>query len=247
VDLLTPGAQIDEVITAIKDASERIGPVGLLIIDTLNRTMSGGEENSSEDMGAYIRNVQYIADAIGGFALVIHHSGKDQTRGARGHSSAKGNVDIELEVIDDNGSRTLTVRKNRDGIAGGRFGFRLEQIILGHDEDGDPITSCVVIPTDAPKPPDRPRSLSGVERVGLMALNETVQNNGQTMPETSTIPQGVRAVTLDQWKEQFGIRYGKDHDRNSRTTAKAFLRGKEALLKAQHIAISDPYVWPCRP
>jgi hypothetical protein len=246
VDLLT-SAQLDEIIVAIKDASERIGPVGLVIVDTLNRTMAGGDENSSEDMSAYIRNVQYLADTVGAFVLVVHHSGKDASKGSRGHSCAKGNIDIEIEVTDDAGAHTLTVRKNRDGEAGACFGFRLEQVQLGEDEDGDPITSCVVIPTDTPKPASRQRALSGVARVALMALNEAILDHGQVMPATSTIPQGVRSVTLDQWRERFVLRYGREHDRNSTATRQAFGRGKEALLKSEHIAISDPFVWPCRP
>lgn len=246
VDLLT-GVQLAEIISAIKDASERIGTVGLIIVDTLNRTMAGGDENSSEDMSAYIRNVQYLADNVEAFVLVVHHSGKDASKGSRGHSCAKGNIDIEIEVTDDAGTHTLTVRKNRDGEAGACFGFRLEQVQLGEDEDGDRITSCVVIPTDAPKPASRQRALSGVARVALMALNEAILDHGQVMPATSTIPQGVRSVTLDQWRERFVLRYGQDRERNSTATRQAFGRGKEGLLKTERISISDPYVWPCRP
>lgn len=70
----------------------------LVIIDTLNRSIPGGEENSSKDMGAVIAACDLIKRATGACVLLIHHSGKDTTQGARGHSSLEGAVDSMLEL-----------------------------------------------------------------------------------------------------------------------------------------------------
>jgi hypothetical protein len=76
--------------------------------------------------------------------LLIHHSGKDETRGARGWSGLRAAADAELEVIRSDDLRALTVTKQKDGEDGAEFGFRLLTVTIGVDEDLEPITSCVV-------------------------------------------------------------------------------------------------------
>lgn len=246
VNLLEPGDQIEELAASIKDAAERIGPIGVIVVDTLNRSMPGGDENSPDDMSAFVANVSRLAETVGAFALVVHHAGKDPARGARGHSSLKAAADVEIEIAMAEGvGRVLTITKSRDGESGARYGFRLEVVELGHDEDGDAITSCVVVPTDAPPPADRRgRELSGVARVALKAIQEALAEYGETMPATSSIPPNVRAVALDHWRTRFDLRYGSDgRERKAGSLTKAFNRGKEALLKANLVGISDPFAW----
>jgi len=145
---LRQGGDAVELIAQIRDAEDAIGRVGLVVVDTLARTFGGGEENSSEAMGAYLRNVERIAAATGGLVLLLHHCGKDAHRGGRGHSSLLGALDAELTVTRaDDGVRTATLTKSRDGADGVAFAFRLEAVDLGPDPDGDPgdrLTSCVI-------------------------------------------------------------------------------------------------------
>src|SRR5690606_16146301 len=65
VDLLRSGPHLEELVDAMRDAAERIGPIGLIVVDTLSRTMPGGNENAPEDMTAYVANVSRLADALG--------------------------------------------------------------------------------------------------------------------------------------------------------------------------------------
>lgn len=137
VNLLEPGAQ-SALVTAIRDAAQRIGDIALIVVDTLNRTMVGGDENSAADMSAYVGNVTSVCESIGAFGMVIHHCGKDTSRGARGHSSLRASADLELEVSrNDNGGGTLRVSKARDGVEGAQYGFRLDSVDLRVDADGD--------------------------------------------------------------------------------------------------------------
>jgi hypothetical protein len=62
------------------------------------------------------------------------------------------------------------------------------------------------------------------------------------MPETSTIPKGVKAVTLDQWKSRWALRTGYE-DSTGNSIAVNFHKDKDALLKAGNVAISKPYAW----
>lgn len=69
----------------------------LVVIDTLNRCMAGGDENSSRDMGRFIAAIDGIKRLTGACVLTVHHCGKDASAGARGHSSLLGAVDTEIE------------------------------------------------------------------------------------------------------------------------------------------------------
>ena len=244
INLLDPQEHLDDLIKAVKDAGKRIGPVRVIFVDTLNRVIAGGDENSSVYMGALLLNLQRLAHATGCFIVLVHHCGKDESRGARGHSSLKAAADLEISVTNNAGARTLRVEKLKDGQDGVAYGFRLEVVELGQDEDGDPITSCIVVPSEIQQARNKPR-FTGAESVALQALNEAIAEHGQHMPATSTIPQGVRAVTLEEWRERFKLRYGQDHERQGEAVKKGFLRGKEGLLKSALIGISDPWVWVC--
>jgi len=75
-----------------------MGGADLIILDTLAQATPGGNENSSEDMGLALANCKTLAKATTATVLLVHHSGKDASRGARGWSGIKGALDAEIEV-----------------------------------------------------------------------------------------------------------------------------------------------------
>ena len=112
----------------------------LIVIDTFAHALRGGDENSAQDVSAFNNAVQALIAATHACVLILHHPGKDVSRGPRGSSALQGAVDTEIEA---NG-RALTPTKQKDVELGDAIGFRLVPITVGIDEDGDPITSCVV-------------------------------------------------------------------------------------------------------
>lgn len=127
--------------------AERInewGGADVVIIDTLAQTTPGSNENSSEDMGKALAHCRMLHATTGAMVLLVHHAGKDLTRGARGWSGIKAAADCELEVTRDGDNRQLRVSKQKDGEDGLSLHFILSEVALGYDPDGDPITSCVV-------------------------------------------------------------------------------------------------------
>lgn len=116
----------------------------VIVIDTLSRIMAGGDENSAADMTALIRNIDAVREATGAHVILVHHTGKDTARGARGHSSLRAATDTEIEVANENGARAAQVTKQRDHQGGETFPFALKSVALGFDADGDEITSCVI-------------------------------------------------------------------------------------------------------
>ena len=135
-------AELIEDIQAQLDEDET---VGVVIIDTVSRVMGGANENN-EGMAAFVDNAGLIGDAFECLVSAIHHTGKDEARGKRGWSGLGGATDCEWEFAEG----VIIVRKMRDGDDGWTWKFQLKQVQLTHegesvtDEDGDPLTSCVV-------------------------------------------------------------------------------------------------------
>ena len=117
---------------------------GVIVIDTLAQASPGADENSSTDMGLIISKAQYIQQKTSSLVLLVHHTGKDASRGARGHSSLFASLDAAIELKRTQAGREWLLAKSKDSEDGISHPFRLEQIHLGVDEDGSAITSCVI-------------------------------------------------------------------------------------------------------
>ena len=68
----------------------------LIVIDTLNRNM-GGKESDEMDMGAFIREADYLRVRYRATVVIVHHTGWNVER-ERGHSSLKGAADTMIAV-----------------------------------------------------------------------------------------------------------------------------------------------------
>ncbi|MFC2966890.1 AAA family ATPase [Acidimangrovimonas pyrenivorans] len=122
---------------------------GFVVIDTLNQNFGGGDENSSQDMGRFVASIKQVQRALNCFVLVLHHSGKDSSRGARGHSALFAALDYEAKIEGEaGGPKVLSVSKNRDGPEGASLGFELKTITLGISTKGRRVTTCVAVPAD---------------------------------------------------------------------------------------------------
>jgi hypothetical protein len=86
----------------------------LTIVDTLARTFGGGNENDSGDMGSYIAGIDRIREATNGTTLVVHHPGKSESAGGRGHSSLLGALDVEMTVKRRGDLVVVTSSKQKD-------------------------------------------------------------------------------------------------------------------------------------
>lgn len=154
------------------------GGADLVIVDTFAQVTPGANENAAEDMGKALTHCRGIHTATGALVLLVHHSGKDQSRGARGWSGLKGAMDTQIEVLKLPAGRMLRVSKQKDGEDGLAWGFELDQVPVGVDDDGDVITSCVIRETDAPAVHQvgaTVRDLGPVGRAVVEAVNEMAQ------------------------------------------------------------------------
>ena len=119
------------------------------MIDTLARATPGANENSGEDMGKALKHCQVIHRITGALVVLIHHSGKDQSRGARGWSGIRAATDTEIEVTKMGNARRAQISKQRDGEDGLLFGFELVEVPFGLDAEFRDLSSLVVQPQTA--------------------------------------------------------------------------------------------------
>ena len=143
--------QSDDDVAEVIAELRTLGPLALVLVDTLAQVSPGANENTSEDMGLVLANLKIIHRATGATVMPVHHAGKDLAKGSRGWSGIKDAADAQIEVYrHDSGVREVIVDKMKDGQDGLNWAFKLEIIDLGCDRDGDPVTSCVIVPADPP-------------------------------------------------------------------------------------------------
>jgi hypothetical protein len=232
-------------IRAIGEALGKTQPVAV-VLDTLNRSLRGSE-SSDEDMAAYVRAADSIREAFGCAVIVVHHCGHDDKR-PRGHSSLLGAVDAQIAVTRDANDNIIAhVERMKDGPEGATIVSRLEQIDVGLDEDGEPVTSCIVIPVEGkPVPDTRPKTLPKSAKIALRALEEALAEAGEPAPASNHIPPDTRVVSLDLWR-QYAYRRGVSAaDAKPRARQTAFKRASEHLLSMSEVAIWDEHVWIAR-
>ena len=129
------------------DLSAVIPSGSVVFIDTLNRAAPIADENSSRDMGQILEAAKTLYRATDSLVVLVHHTGKDASRGMRGHSSLFAAMDGAIEVTRDaGGNRSWAVVKAKDGEDDKTANFRLKRHVLGQDADGEDIVSCSVEP-----------------------------------------------------------------------------------------------------
>lgn len=197
IDLLRPDADLGPLIDTIRG----VGPVAAVALDTLSRVMAGGEENSSVDMGVMVKHFDRIRQATGAHVMIVHHSGKDQAKGARGHSLLRAATDTEIEI----GDGQIAVTKQRDLDKAYATAFRLGVVELGQDGDGEPITSCTV--DLAPRQATLLAPLTPTEQTVFDALTVLLSSSGDTA-------KGVRASEVAEFLDNMSAETVRAHLKN---------------------------------
>ena len=235
--------------TRLLAAIEALGiQPSLIVIDTLARAFAGGNENASEDMGAFITHVGRIQAETGAAMLIVHHSGKDEARGMRGHSMLLGAVDSELEAIKVSSEMSeervgkVTITKQKDGEDGLILPFKAERVELSPI---DPTrTSLVVVPLS-----DSEAEMAGVGHVRtgrpiandnliMQALTKAIEDAGAKVT-SNHVPEGVRCVDVGIWKATYYAMSPAEDDAKK----KAFKRGADRLVQTKKCGVWNNKAW----
>ena len=163
-----PNLMVEEDATELVKSIINAGGGDVIVCDTWAQVTPGANENSGEDMGLALKHCRAIRQATGAIVILIAHTGKDASRGIRGWSGLNGAANTTLEVIrdDDSEARMLKITKQKDGRDDlTPWGFKLQDVLIGIDEDGDEINSPVVIETNTLVTPKSEKTKKGEEDV----------------------------------------------------------------------------------
>lgn len=207
-----------------------VGRPQVIFVDTLAQTMPGGNENAGEDMGTILAHCRGLHVATGALVTLVHHSGKDASRGARGWSGLRAAADVEMEVVRDEHDRVLSITKQKDGDDGGDFGFQLQVVVIGQDEDGDDITSCVVVETHASSRQMRKAIKGANQKLAMHLLTDLTELTGEPIEREVLI-----GVMVDQ------LPYDAAEGKRDRRREIA-VRAVEALREAGAIVANGVYL-----
>jgi hypothetical protein len=205
--LCSPSGAAD-VANAVQSLADGTGQKpALIVVDTLARNF-GGDENSQEDMGAFIANLDVFLRKSGEWSatvLVVHHSGHADKSRSRGSSALKGAVDAEYSLTkDESGIVRVEATKMKDAESPGPAAFRMEVVELEGelDDEGHPVTSVVlrsvlyVSPAKAGKV-GRGRN----QTLALSVLSTLHEEHRKRLSASGHNPEGAR-VKLDEWRDR---------------------------------------------
>jgi hypothetical protein len=241
IDLLNRSC-IEIMVENIRAAEAHYGcPVGLIIIDTYNKgiAMGGGEENAAKDQNIMAANLQQVQDQTDLHIALIGHTGKDESRGARGSNAHLGDVDMMVQISVDGTVRTATIIKINDGMEGILTRFCVEPVTLGRDEDGDPITTAIV---SEGVPMGGMAGLSRPQQRAMAMLVVALAKGGEPAPPSGKYPKNVRVVTMEQWRDHCH-RGGLSPTGTDAAKRMAFKRAASELIALGRIDVWDERVW----
>jgi putative DNA primase/helicase len=159
-------------VIALAEELVRVG-ARVAVLDTLHASMMGLDENSAKDMSIVLGHARMLSEAIEGLVIIIHHTGKDASRGGRGSTSIPGAMETELSITNDDGLRTVRFAKQRDGRDDFTWSFRLVPVEIPTPEgviSSAVVTHCAGAKRRSPVAPID-RTPSGLQVMVLDVLN----------------------------------------------------------------------------
>lgn len=235
-----PG-EVADLVGAIRAQSLRLGwRAGVVILDTLARVIPGVDENSSREMGRFVANAEAIARDLRGLVIAVHHQGKNADAGMRGSSALHGAADVEWAISVDGGVRSAKLVKSKEGVSDLSWTFELEAVEVGTDDDGEPVTTCVISNVSAPAFGGAQRTARAAIPASQKLLIACLDNAFAEAPEEirpyGIGGPGIRAVRRDTVRDEF-IRSHAADDREARK--RAFNRALGAASASKLILSAD--------
>jgi len=214
----------------------------LVVVDTLAMSIGEGSENDGRDMGMFISNIMRLKAYFNCHILIVHHTGKDRSKGARGHSSLRAALDTEIELKADGLVRVASVTKQRDMESGKKVAFTLEVVELGLDEDLEVVTSCVISRADVPAAITNKKRLVGLNQIAHQALHDALKMHGCKIGSSEHYPSSRKVIEDSLWYDEFKLRRSDDAT-TSDAVRKSFNRARDWLQANDYIGENENKIW----
>lgn len=208
--MLCTAAGAADVANAVQSLLDETGELpSLIVVDTLARNF-GGDENSTEDMGAFVANLDAFLRKSGEWnaaVLVVHHCGKaDKTQG-RGNSALRGAIDAEYSLaIDDEKVIRMDATKMKDAAYPGALAFKMNVIELDgeFDDEGEPVTSVVLDGMEHVPPVKGGKVGRGKNQTrAISMLRDLIEEHRRRVSDSGRDP-GAARVSMNEWRARMG-------------------------------------------
>ncbi|EIG63506.1 AAA family ATPase [Bradyrhizobium sp. WSM1253] len=246
VDLLDPHC-VEIIVSTVRAAERQFGcAVGLIIFDTYAKAIaaSGGDEDKARDQNRAAANLRRVHACLNVHIALVGHTGKDESRGARGSSAHAGDVDVMVQISGKT-TKVAKVVKGNDQPEREVARFALEAFELGRDEDGDPITTAIVS-SEAPGEPIRTSTVNNRKKktkadAALRVLLGCIADSKTPRPVDDQIPADASVVTMGVWRSQLEAHSIINPKGSWR---EEFKRIHVTLKESGFIGIWGDFVWP---
>lgn len=262
IDLFAGDADTDALIADIKHIATLLPvPLELVVIDTLSAATPGANENASEHVSMALKRCDRIRRATGANVLLVHHMNSDGSK-ARGHTSLTANLEtvMQASVLPDMHDRQgrklreLSLIKQKDGDPGHSTRFVLRSTEIRQDEEGEPVTSCVVdLPASGEGLSAQPVShgkvirMSPQAKIMMACIEAAIAKHPEPQPPGEELPPGQGGTSDPHIRRLFDARMGdggkEDKTSRSNRVRKAWERQSEFLQSVGLIVVSHRYVW----
>lgn len=239
----------------VSESIKNIGGASLIVIDTLHRNMGAGDENSSKDFAQFLSNIDQFLKPTGATILIIHHNGHDAKERSRGSSAIRAAMDIEYMVTKDGDIVTMSNTKMKDFEPPVPVSFKLKQVEIGRDSEGESVTSVVLqSTTEKPLLGGNKKRLNHNEEKAVEALRKAVDENGIEAPQEvkalfKDSPYNIprRVVSVTDWRKLVLCYITVESTPEKEQGAKRVTlnRIKEKLSSLQVIGLHGDYIWFC--
>jgi hypothetical protein len=280
-DLFGDEKQVAELIDEIKKivvmVNARCALLGLpeveleaVVIDTLNKTTPGMDEINGKEVGIVMSRLDRIKEECNCGLWLVHHKNANGDR-PRGHTSLYAAFETALEIgrivdaktnvaetYNDDGQprdkRFMKVHKQREGEDGSKFPFYLRGVVIGYDEENEPIRSCTVEWIDEgrnqmKKVATRPQAaeqayarMTEQNRITYRALRRALDEFGVAPLPRLGLPKSVsRVVDAKYWSQVYRDNFASEASDDA--VRKAIQRGNNFLIANGFMARNNPWVW----
>ena len=119
-------------------------------LDTMGLAAIYKKEDDAAQVQKVMSDLGRMSDETGALAVNVNHYGKDQGAGLRGSSAKRAGADTVLACLVDRDKKgrpsnhRMVFEKIRDGEEGRAVPYRLKQVDVGVNEDGERETTCVI-------------------------------------------------------------------------------------------------------
>lgn len=235
---LMDDACIDSIVATIEEAATRLGcDVGLIVIDTFSKGIAagGGDENKAADQNKVAANLRQVQERTGVHVALVGHTGKDESRGARGSNAHLGDVDVMVQFTNEGEVVAVEVTGANDQTEGPLTRFKLEPIEIGKDEDGEIISTFIVDQEEHGKHKlEKEKRLPPQQQLALDILHRAMKAHGK---KTKDGDHYLHLLSIDAWKAACmseGLSAGDE-----KSFHRIFRKCVDTLREAKKIAIID--------